>query len=551
MRIERWYWLPIFCVVSALLHVTVAFITPRSGGSSKGTEPGTIEVAFEPATPAPKPKPEPKPKPKPEPPKPKPKLVASVVRAPRPALLTPYRVRAVRRAPVAPRPEPQAPRRIARLEPTAVVPKRPAPTPVELPERIKAEAPEARTRTDTTHVAPPSVRIARSDPHLVEGGGSPSPGPIPGGHDGLKALENPKEDLLYTGGGPGGRKLATAAPRIGGGGGPSILSVKGENPLGDGIPEDKPGIGPGHGGGQGTGVGGGNGSGAGKGIGTNPNGKYAISSLHKSNGPGIGAALAGSQVGTKPPGGGRGRGADLPGTGGTGNGYGRGRASGIGDGADDAGSPARMRGVPFGNVAGLLGGGDGGPRTGAPGRGAVFGARQVGGTGGAIHIVYALDISGSMHDGHKIDKAKEALKKALGELHRTDTFNIIVFKRDASTFRDDSVPATLVNVANAKAFVDDIRLGDGTNISRALDLALDMNGITHVYLMTDGEPNGGIADFNELRRFVRYKNTHGVKIMTLALGLGENFPGMRLLKGIAEDNNGSYDYINLTKIAAP
>jgi Ca-activated chloride channel family protein len=156
-----------------------------------------------------------------------------------------------------------------------------------------------------------------------------------------------------------------------------------------------------------------------------------------------------------------------------------------------------------------------------------------------------------MRDGHKIDKAKEALKKALGELRRTDTFNIIIFKRDASTFRDDSVPATLVNVANAKAFIDDIRIGDGTNISRAMDLALGMNGLTHIYLMSDGEPNGGIADFGELRRFVRERNTHNIKIMTLALGLGENFPGMRLLKGIADDNSGSYDYINLARVSTP
>jgi hypothetical protein len=358
--------------------------------------------------------------------------------------------------------------------------------------------------------------------------------------------------VLYTGGGRGGQNLAAVAPKIGGGGGNSILSVKGANPLGDAIPEDKPGIGPGSGGGLGSGAGGGIGSATGKGIGTRADGNVAIGSLRRKPGAGIGAAVSGNEVGTRPPGGGHGRGAELPGTGGTGNGYGRGHATSIGDGSDDAAPPARMRGVPFGNIAGLLGGDIGGPRAGgAPGRGAVFGARQAGGGEGAIHIVYALDISGSMRDGNKIGKAKDALRKALGELRRADTFNIIVFKHDAFTFRDDSVPATLVNVANAKAFIDDIRIGDGTNISAAMDLALGMNGITHIYLMSDGEPNGGIGDFGELRRFVRERNTHNIKIMTLALGLGENFPGMRLLKGIAEDNNGSYEYINLTRIAPP
>jgi len=335
-------------------------------------------------------------------------------------------------------------------------------------------------------------------------------------------------------------------PRTGGGGGKSILTG-GANPLGDGIPEDKPGIGPGKNGGQGTGANGGAGFAKGPGVGIDPAGKVA--SLRGKPGAGIGNAPSGSGIGTKPPGGGRGRGAELPGTGGTGTGYGRGKGTGVGDGSDDDAPPARMRGVPFGNVAGLLGGGgDGGPRSGAPGRGAVFGTRVAGGGDGVIHIVYALDISGSMRDGHKIDKAKEALKKALGELRRTDTFNIIVFKRDASTFREDSVYATVANVANARAFVDEIRIGDGTNISRAIDLAFDMNGITHLYLMSDGEPNGGINDFNELRRYIRAKNTRGIKITTLALGLGENFPGVQLLKGIAEDNNGAFDYIDMRRI---
>jgi hypothetical protein len=540
MRIERWFWLPIFCIVSLIVHLTAVVVTHVPAPPIRLADSAGIEVSFEPAVIPPLPKPEPKI----VPPKPHP----SVVRGPKPAALTPYHVAIVRHVAKAERAERPNPAPNVGLSPTAPV--RRAASATELPERILAEAPGA-TVHDAASTAPPvAIHIPRSDPRIQEGGGSPSPAPVPGGHGGLNAPETPKEDILYTGGGRGGENLPAAAPRIGGGGGRSILSVNRANPLGDTLPDDKPGIGPGIGGGLGKGSGGGIGYASGKGIGTRADGKVAIGSLRRKPGSGIGAALAGSEVGTKPPGGGHGRGAELPGAGGTGAGYGRGHGTGIGDGVDDASPPPRMRGVPFGNVAGLLGGGDGGPR-GLPGRGAVFVPRQVGGGGGPIHIVYALDVSGSMREGNKIGKAKEALKKALGELRRTDTFNIIVFKRDASTFRDDSVPAIPANIANARAFVDEIRIGDGTNISGALDLAFGMNGITHIYLMSDGEPNGGISDFAELRRFVRAKNTRGIKVTTLALGLGENFPGMRLLKGIAEDNNGSYDYVNLSRIASP
>ncbi len=162
-----------------------------------------------------------------------------------------------------------------------------------------------------------------------------------------------------------------------------------------------------------------------------------------------------------------------------------------------------------------------------------------------------MDISGSMRDGSKILKAKEVLKKALSELRPSDTFNIVGFTRQTITFQDDAVAATPDNINYARDYVDGMKIGSGTNISGALDIALKMSGITHIYIMSDGEPNGGIEDFGKLRKFVREKNTRNIRIAAFALGLGEKFPGMKLLKAIAEDNGGAYDYINMSKFPKP
>src|SRR5205823_1599182 len=98
-------------------------------------------------------------------------------------------------------------------------------------------------------------------------GGSDAPSAVLGGHGGAPGPEAPPEDILYTGSGAGGQDLPKLAPRIGGGGGNSILSV--ENPLAKELVHDEaPGIGPGRGGGIGTGASGGVGFGKGKGIGT-------------------------------------------------------------------------------------------------------------------------------------------------------------------------------------------------------------------------------------------------------------------------------------------
>lgn len=428
--------------------------------------------------------------------------------------------------------------------------------------------------------APGGPRIARlpAAPPNFAGGGSPAPGPVPGGRDGLKAPETPPDDLVFNGGGAGGMKLPTAAPRIGGGGGRSILSVN--NPLAkEAVPDEKPGIGPGTGGGSGAGGGGGVGYARGKGVGTDPDGKVALGTLRKKPGAGIGAG-SGDGIGTRSPGGGRGTGAELPGTGGTGFGYGRGSGTGFGNGSGlgiaggsvggggvgragggsggggggTGGRFALNRGIPFGDLSGLLRGGDadggrgkgGGP--GGPGRGTAFGGKPRGGSPDApVQIIYLLDISTSMTAGNKMGKAQEALKKALSELKPRDSFNIVTFCAEIDQFAASTVTATPENIKAAQQFVDDIRMRGGTYMSGALERAFAHEKVTHVFLLSDGEPSRGITNPEAIRLLVRERNRVHAQILTLALGLGEQFPGIPLLKSLAEDNDGAFSYVNLAR----
>src|SRR5258708_12249146 len=73
MRIERWYWLLVFCCISFIIHIGMVMrsraFTLRVPEPTKPTE---IEVALEPPAPekpkeAPKPKKDTPPKPKPQP----------------------------------------------------------------------------------------------------------------------------------------------------------------------------------------------------------------------------------------------------------------------------------------------------------------------------------------------------------------------------------------------------------------------------------------------------------------------------------------------------
>ncbi len=621
MRIERWYWLGLFALYSTLIHGVLGWRMPSLGLSTPAMpRPTEIEVSLNP-----------EPVEKPAPPKPEP--VSKPLAAPKPSVAkprelahaTPFKPRVPKAAAVR-KPDPVT---AGGTDPTKVE----QPLPLGLPtgrRSLKAERtqlalaprqpdlsrPPSRSTeelptTGTPKLAPRmagaatgadnplagsvssddekplplgaakgpgggATRFARSTaaPSLA-GGGSPSPAPVPGGRDGLRGPDRSQPDLMFLGGGAGGKNLPREAPRIGGGGGRTLLSVT--NPLArDLVSDEKAGLGPGVGGGAGLGAAGGVGSGRGAGVGTNPAGRLAISTLRAKPGSGLGAG-SGSGIGTAPPGGGRGTGADLPGTGGTGAGYGRGSGIGFGSGSgpgiatggggrgggagsgtgtEGPGGSGRLltRGIPFGDITGLLGGNPngGGGRGGGPGgSGRGLGGRGTGGGGPRetekARIVYLLDASGSMNRANMIGKAKDALKKAISELKQGDFFNIIAFSGTISPFHGDILPATPQNIEQAYAFIDRLGLAGGTNISAALEAALLSPSVTHVFILSDGEPSRGIVDTEQLRAFARQRNRASAQIHTLGLGLGEEFPGIPLLKSLAADNDGSFNYINLAR----
>ena len=553
MRIERWYWLGIFCLISLLLHIGVV-AKSRHLYTVSLQKPVEIEIQLAPPD---KPLAAP-PQIKQEaqlPKKPVPQKTAGIKPAQTPkAVIKPVERVADKRAPDSPAPIRPLP---------AVVDRVVAPKPAEPGglDKLKDETPmtiglpSAPRNTGAPKIA---MRIAMRDPN-VGGGGSPAMGLAPGGRNGAPGPEAPSEDIVWNRGGAGGTNLPREAARMGGGGGRSILSV--ENPLAkEAIPDDTPGMGPGLGGGAGIGKGGGYGAARGNGIGTRLDGRVALGTLRAKPGPGIGAG-AGAGIGTRAPGGGRGTGADLPGTGGAGIGYGRGSGIGvgagsgvgIGNGKGGGNQMALTRGIPFGDITGMLGGNQngGGGRGGGPGgrgAGTIWGTGGgIGGGGGRVHMVYLLDTSGSMRDGNKIGKAKEALKKALNELKSVDSFSIVHFDKEVHTFSESMLPATKENVATACDFVDKIELKDFTNMSGALEKGFTFQKVTHIFLLSDGEPHGGIEDTNELLKMVHDKKPAGVRVITLAIGLGEQFKGMALLKAMAEQNDGQYSYVNLSK----
>ena len=109
-------------------------------------------------------------------------------------------------------------------------------------------------------------------------------------------------------------------------------------------------------------------------------------------------------------------------------------------------------------------------------------------------VTFVLDVSGSMR-GEKLDQAKAAGHALLASLSRADRFRLIDFATDVNSFRDDFVDATPANIRDARRYLDGLRAEGSTNISGALEEALnvrtDREHLPLIVFLTDGEPTVG------------------------------------------------------------
>jgi hypothetical protein len=210
-------------------------------------------------------------------------------------------------------------------------------------------------------------------------------------------------------------------------------------------------------------------------------------------------------------------------------GGGKGASAGAGDGNGSGGHAGQGTGSGAGDGSGR--GSGGGP----------FGM----GTGsgeGPRHIVYVLDISGSMTS--RIDRARQELRDSLAGLQPGESFNIITFSDKVHTFDNGLDPATPAMVRRASDFLDTLQVTGGTNLDDALARALTMRGVNVVFVMTDGVPTQGETDFRKIARNARALNANHARIYTVGLvgknpdGTDDSFEAAGLLQQISRDSGG-------------
>jgi Ca-activated chloride channel homolog len=158
----------------------------------------------------------------------------------------------------------------------------------------------------------------------------------------------------------------------------------------------------------------------------------------------------------------------------------------------------------------------------------------------AKDVTLVLDTSGSMR-GEKLAQAKSAVDYILTHLQPGDRFNIIAFSTDVLTFQ----PAlcSLSEIRAARSWVDYLVARGGTNIDRALEVAIQQTQSQRpqvLFFITDGLPTEG--EINEDTILKHVADIAGKDIRLFVFGVG-NDVNTSFLDTLAEEHRGASKYV--------
>ena len=153
-------------------------------------------------------------------------------------------------------------------------------------------------------------------------------------------------------------------------------------------------------------------------------------------------------------------------------------------------------------------------------------------------LILVVDTSGSMH-GASMEQAKGAVKLALGRLQPGDRFNVIQFNHSTHSLFDQARPATPDNLRRALKYVSGLEAEGGTEMSPALEMALDAENqgalLRQLVFVTDG------AVGNEAELFSLIRSELGSsRLFTVGIG---SAPNSHFMTRAAEAGRGSFTYI--------
>ena len=157
-------------------------------------------------------------------------------------------------------------------------------------------------------------------------------------------------------------------------------------------------------------------------------------------------------------------------------------------------------------------------------------------------LTFVVDVSGSMR-GQKMEQARAAGRQMLASLGAQDRFRIIDFSTDVRTFGNGFTTATRRNIDEANRYLDDLRPDGSTNISGALEEALDAPvdeaRMPIVFFVTDGEPTVGERNAERIAALAGRLRGRA-RVFTFGVGSDVN---AGLVEQLAVDGRGTAQFV--------
>lgn len=164
------------------------------------------------------------------------------------------------------------------------------------------------------------------------------------------------------------------------------------------------------------------------------------------------------------------------------------------------------------------------------------------------NLVFLVDVSGSMSSDNKLGLAKQTLRLLTEQMRAQDTITLITYA-DGEEVVLEPTSGTKENKQKILQAINRLQAGGSTAGEQAIQVAYQKaeqayikEGINRILLMTDGDFNVGITDFETLKGMVAQKRKSGVSLSTF--GFGTDNYNEQLMEQLADAGDGNYSYID-------
>jgi Ca-activated chloride channel family protein len=162
------------------------------------------------------------------------------------------------------------------------------------------------------------------------------------------------------------------------------------------------------------------------------------------------------------------------------------------------------------------------------------------------HLVFLVDVSGSMNSPDRLELAKTSLRILTNNLGDNDTVAIVTYAGDS---RIRLAPTGIAHKDQILAAIDELHTGGGTAMGSGVDLAyseamkgLQPGAVSRVIVCTDGDANVGPHSHEDLLHIIESRAKQGVTLSTIGFGMG-NYKDT-LMEQLADKGYGNNYYID-------